>query len=73
VICPSGARLKTLSSTVSKNIPLHSLLETPLWIPPSRPSRGAFRDRHERWVRDAVDAAVRETGATVAYGEVVWS
>ena len=49
MICPSGARLKTLSSTVSKNIPLHSLLETPLWIPPSRPSRGAFRDRHERW------------------------
>ncbi len=23
--------------------------------------------------RDAVDAAVRETSATVAYGEVVWS
>jgi hypothetical protein len=25
--------------------------------PPSRPERGAFRDRHGRWVRDAVDAA----------------
>jgi hypothetical protein len=41
--------------------------------PSCTPQRGAFRDRHERWVRDAVDAAVRETGATVAYGEVVWS
>src|SRR5260370_21122586 len=24
--------------------------------PPSRPERGAYRDRHGRWVRDAVDA-----------------
>jgi hypothetical protein len=27
-------------------------------FPPSRPDRGTFRDRHERWVRDAVDAAI---------------
>jgi len=25
--------------------------------PPSRPARGAYRDRHGRWARDAVDAA----------------
>jgi hypothetical protein len=35
--------------------------------------RGAFRDRHERWAGDAVDAAARETGEFAAYGEVVWS
>jgi len=35
--------------------------------------RGAFRDRHERWVRDAVDALARRTNATKADGEVVWS
>ena len=25
---------------------------------PSRPERGAYRDRHGRWVRDAMDAAM---------------
>jgi hypothetical protein len=30
-----------------------------------RPTRGALRDRHERWVRDAMDAAARETNALV--------
>jgi hypothetical protein len=27
------------------------------------PTRGAYRDRHGRWMRDAVDAAARETSA----------
>jgi len=35
--------------------------------------RGALRDRHERWVRDAMDAAVSLTSDTKADGEVVWS
>jgi hypothetical protein len=26
-------------------------------LAPSRPARGAYRDRHGRWARDAVDAA----------------
>jgi hypothetical protein len=34
---------------------------------------GAFRDRHERWVRDAMDVAVHETNAQAADDEVVWS
>jgi hypothetical protein len=34
---------------------------------------GAFRDRHERWVRDAMDVAARETRAPVTDGEGVWS
>jgi hypothetical protein len=44
---------------------------------PRRPAlfnRGAFRDRHERWARDAVDA-LRATDERIAKadGEVVWS
>jgi hypothetical protein len=36
--------------------------------------RGAYRDRHERWVRDAVDAGLRrKTSVADADGEVVWS
>jgi hypothetical protein len=35
--------------------------------------RGALRGRHERWVRDAVDAGSALTNALAAEGEVVWS
>jgi hypothetical protein len=38
-----------MSSTASKNISVHSLVETDLLIPPSHPARGAYHDRHERW------------------------
>jgi hypothetical protein len=35
--------------------------------------RGAFRDRHGRWVRDAVDASVAaDESIDLADGEVVW-
>ena len=37
------------------------------------PKRGALRDRHERWVRDAVDAMAHKTNAPLADGEIVWS
>jgi hypothetical protein len=30
-------------------------------VAPSCPTRGALRDRHERWVRDAMDVSARET------------
>ena len=36
-------------------------------------ARGALRDRHERWKRDAMDALARETSAADANSEVVWS
>jgi hypothetical protein len=43
---------------------------------PSRPIRGAFRERHGRWVRDAVDAAASGAKArtydATADGEAVW-
>ena len=35
--------------------------------------RGALRDRHERWVRDAVDVVARETNVASADGKAVWS
>jgi hypothetical protein len=34
--------------------------------------QGAFRDRHERWEEDAVDAIGALTRARIADGEVVW-
>jgi hypothetical protein len=37
-----------------------------------RPQRGAARDRHERWVWDAVDAAAREANVPAADGEIAW-
>jgi hypothetical protein len=42
-------------------------------VPPSRSQQGAFRDRHGRRERDAVDAMVLQTNGTEADGEVVWS
>jgi hypothetical protein len=40
----------------------------------SAPDKGAYRDRHERWVRDAVDAGCGARRARPdADGEVVWA
>jgi hypothetical protein len=41
--------------------------------PVSRPIRGAYRDRHERWTRDAVDTDRQLTSDDAVDGEVVWS
>ena len=57
VICPKGSLLLRMSSPLCKNILLRHLVETDLLIPPSRPTRGAYRDRHGRRARDAMDAA----------------
>jgi hypothetical protein len=37
------------------------------------PLGGTYRDRHGRWVREAVDADVPLTNGADADGEVVWS
>src|SRR5258707_4454717 len=57
VICPTGSLLTPLSSPLCKNILLRHLVATDLLIPPSRPTRAAYRDRHGRRARDAMDAA----------------
>jgi hypothetical protein len=69
VICPTGksatACASILSSPDRKNI---SVFPNPNQFYNSRrlvPTRGALRGRHERWVRDAMDAAAsgaRECG-----------
>jgi hypothetical protein len=37
------------------------------------PFRGAYRDRHGRWVEDAMDVLAQLTKAADADGEGVWS
>jgi hypothetical protein len=59
LICPTGWFASLLSSAVRKNISLRRLVEAALLILPSRLTRGAYRDRHGRWVRDAMDAGAR--------------
>jgi hypothetical protein len=56
LICPSGKSVNLLSSPSAKNISLRRLVETAIENHRPAPVRGTFRDRHERWVRDAVDA-----------------
>jgi hypothetical protein len=60
LICPPGCFANSLSSLICKNNSLRGLVETALVIPAVPPwSRGAYRDRHGRWARDAMDAAAR--------------
>jgi hypothetical protein len=40
LICPTGCLVDFVSSAISKNISLHSLVETALLIPPSHPTEG---------------------------------
>jgi hypothetical protein len=56
VICPSGNFAESLSSPFSKNNSLRRSVEAALLIPPFRAHKRAYRDRHGRWARDAVDA-----------------
>jgi hypothetical protein len=68
--CPVGSRKIFDFTWSAKHRPI---LACPV------PQRGALRDRHGRWVRDAVDTAAssRASGArtndAIADGEVVWS
>jgi hypothetical protein len=77
LICPTGKSVvayEILSIPSRENISLVPSGKSPPLVSavPSSP-RGALRDRHERWERDAVDAEVSLTSDTNADGEVVWS
>ena len=62
--CPTGKSAKTCPAVCRKIFRFPRRANQRYQLAPSCTSqRGALRDRHERWVRDAVDAAVRETGA----------
>jgi hypothetical protein len=81
VICPTGKNFvacENLSTPSRENIPLRVYPKSNLQFPPSRPTRGALRDRHGRWARDAMDAHRRARFTCAderrcADGEVVWS
>jgi len=52
-----------MSSVPAKNILLPFFVRYGLLRAVPHPIRGALRDRHERWARDAVDVFARETNA----------
>src|SRR5258705_7912170 len=56
-ICPTGKSLIYLSSPPRKNILVLTRPKSLLELPRPVPHRGAFRDRHGRRERDAMDAA----------------
>jgi len=64
LICP-------VQSHLQKHF-LSSLTQIKIISAPSRPAWGAYRDRHGRWARDAVDAKAALTNGADADGEVVW-
>ena len=45
---PDGQITELLSSPVCKNIPVFNYPKSLLELSPSHPTRGAYRDRHER-------------------------
>jgi hypothetical protein len=66
VICLTGCQAILLSSPPAKNIPLFTSLKSALQPAPSRPTRGAYRDRHGRGVgcggRGSVGRVTRSQG-----------
>ncbi|WP_436215393.1 hypothetical protein, partial [Bradyrhizobium sp. LjRoot220] len=44
-----------------------------LYLRPSRPARGAYHDRHDRWDGSRWTLVVPITNGTRAYGKSVWS
>jgi hypothetical protein len=65
VICPSCYFVAAIVVDLEGKSPTH--------LGHPAPARGAYRDRHGRWAREAVDATARGRTAHVADGEVVWS
>ena len=53
----TGKSRMAWSSAPGKNIPLRDYPKSLLQTRHPVPARGAYRDRHGRWVRDAMDAA----------------
>jgi hypothetical protein len=62
-----------LSSPLPKNMPLYLMVETSLEPSPSHPTKGAYRDRHERGVGCDGRKQRQQTNGADADGEVVWS
>jgi hypothetical protein len=65
--------LLPLSSPARKNISVRARPKSLLDSRHPGPHQGAFRDRHERRARDAVDVGGAFDESADADGEVVWS
>src|SRR5262249_36760251 len=57
LICPTIWFSEFLSSPIVKNISLFQKHKSVVCCARPVPARGALRDRHERWERDAMDAS----------------
>ena len=66
--CLPGKSHMAWSSAPGKNIPLRRYPKSPLQVSHPAPMRGAYRDRHGRWARDAMDAAA--SGARGVAGRI---
>jgi hypothetical protein len=68
------SRFKLLDCVAAKSHKIH-IYENQKWciLPASCSDQGAYRDRHERWRQDAMDALIRKTSEIKADGEIVWS
>jgi hypothetical protein len=65
--------LPDVSSATRKNISVFRKCNSVYIIVHPAAVRGALRDRHGRWQRDAMDALGRKTSDTDADGKTVWS
>jgi hypothetical protein len=72
VICPTGCFVKPLSSPLRKNISLSPSGKSSLQARPVPPRSEGRTRRHERWVRDAMDAVATQDERRWRDGEVVW-
>src|SRR6185437_17119635 len=54
--CPTGARSKIVSIRLRKNISIFQKWKSVYGLRHPAPFRGAYRDRHDTWGGDAVDA-----------------
>ena len=76
--CPSGKSAISCPALLQKDFCFQLTQIISLSVAVPCPMRGAFRDRHGRWARDAVDAVASSrllawTNDADADGEVVWS
>jgi len=63
LICPTNRFSEILSRPIAKTVSLYQKRESAVDFARPAPARGALRDRHRRWTRDAMAALARETNA----------
>jgi hypothetical protein len=61
--CPTGKSATGLSSPARKNILVFFRPKSHAYVTYPAPMKGAYRDRHGRWMRDAMDVCCALTNA----------